>query len=393
MSNDKGLAARSTWIAGFAGVGWLLSGALNGWLVTRPGLLPVSFVQLLFPETIALVAWRTVDIWPVFLALVSTLTFMLFTVCALLFVGPLNALDPAHRRIRFFATWMCIVVASFATSVLSALGELIANWPPPRLTMLFQGVDSDLLAAGYWGIFWGWLPVVAGTLVARQRPDGVGRRKAFGMPGLLVAVAAIFMAATLVIAIPQAHRETKARAAFDPPVTAPPASPEPDPIGSPSVSYATQPAGTDWCDGKDLSLTVSEPDGATGHRAMRMGLTNAGAASCVLESYPDLAFDNVDGWAIDVLVVHGGSFMTDDPGVARVTLAPGQGAEAFMGWNAMASAGDTRVGNVLVAPYAGTLRQNSTVDLDIVDRGTVSVTAWQKAGKTVETSPYPGPND
>ena len=85
-------------------------------------------------------------------------------------------------------------------------------------------------------------------------------------------------------------------------------------------------------------------------------LTNNGSAPCVLESYPDVAFDNVDGWAIDVLVVHGGSFMTDDPGIKPVTLAPGESAQASMGWNAMAAAGDTRVGSMLVAPYAGTLR-------------------------------------
>lgn len=393
MNNHKGLTAGSAWIAGFAGLGWLLSGLLNGWLTTHPGFLPVAFVQLLFPETIALDTWRSVDIWPAFLTVLSTLTVVLFTACALVFVGPLNAPDPAQRRIRFFATWMCVVIASCATSVFSALGEIIANWPPPRLAMLFQGVETDLLAAGYWGILWGWLPVAAGTVIARHRFSGTGARKAFSLPGLFVAVAAIGMAGTLVVAIPQAQLETKARAAVETPVAAPPASPEPDPLGSPSVSFATQQAGTDWCDGKDLALTVSEPEGATGHRALRMGVTNAGSKSCVLESYPDVAFDNVDGWAIDVLVVNGGSFMTDDQGIARVTLAPGEGAEAFMGWNAMAAAGDTRVGNVLVAPYAGTLRQNSTVDLDIIDRGTVSVTAWQKAGKPVEDSPYPGPGD
>ena len=60
-----------------------------------------------------------------------------------------------------------------------------------------------------------------------------------------------------------------------------------------------------------------------------------------------------------------------------------------MGWNAMAAAGDTRVGSMLVAPYAGTLRQKSTVDLDIIDGGTVSVTAWQKAGKSIDTEPLP----
>ena len=392
MSNYKGLTAGSAWIAGFAGLGWLLSGLLNGWLITRPTFLPVPFVQLLFPETIALATWRTADIWPVFIPVLSTLTLMLFTAGALLFIGPLDALNPAQRRLRFFATWMCVVIASFATTVLSSAGEIIATWPPPRLAWLFQGVESDLLSAGYWGIFWGWVPVLAGAFIAKQRQPGSRQRTSFSVPRLLVAVPAVLAAGALVIAIPQAQRETTAQGAVEPPTVAPPASPEPDPIGSPSVSYATQPAGKNWCDGKDATISLSEPDAATGHRGMGFSLTNNGSKPCVLESYPDVSFDNVDGWVIDVLVVHGGSFMTDDPGITRVMLAPGESAEAFMGWNAMAAAGDTRVGSMLLAPYAGTLRQKATVDLDIIDGGTVSVTAWQKAGKSIDTgsSPRPG---
>ena len=36
---------------------------------------------------------------------------------------------------------------------------------------------------------------------------------------------------------------------------------------------------------------------------------------------------------------------------------------------------------------------NSKVDLDIIDGGTVSVTAWQKAGKSVEYRVLPRPGN
>ena len=153
--------------------------------------------------------------------------------------------------------------------------------------------------------------------------------------------------------------------------------PTPTPFGWADRSDAFQPVGENWCTGEQVSLGVGEPEGATGHRGMGIVLTNTGTKPCVLESYPDVVFDNAEGWAIDVLVVHGGSFMTDDPGISTITLAPGARARAFLGWNAMASARDIRTGTILVAPFAGTLRHSLAVDLDIIDRGTVSVTAWQ----------------
>ncbi|MGW6172504.1 hypothetical protein ACWF5H_03325 [Arthrobacter sp. NPDC055138] len=51
----------------------------------------------------------------------------------------------------------------------------------------------------------------------------------------------------------------------------------------------------------------------------------------------------------------------------------------MLGWNAMAPAGDTPAGAVLVAPYAGTDREKLPVALDIVNGGAVAVTAWQAA--------------
>lgn len=92
-----------------------------------------------------------------------------------------------------------------------------------------------------------------------------------------------------------------------------------------------------------------------------------------------MAFNDTNGSAMDVLLVHGGSFMTEDPGLKNLGLAPGESAVAYLGWNAMAAAGATTVGELLVAPYAGTERYVAPSDPDIVNGAPVSVTAWGPA--------------
>jgi len=60
-------------------------------------------------------------------------------------------------------------------------------------------------------------------------------------------------------------------------------------------------------------------------------------------------------------------------------VAPGATAQAFLGWNAMAGAGNTRVGTILVAPFAGVAGSSLPADLDVVSGGYVAVTAWSLA--------------
>lgn len=382
MSNAKTNTATYAWITGMAGLAWILSGALHGWFMTHSALLPAPFVRLIFPETIALGVWRSAEPWQIVVPALSTLALMLFTALALSFAGSPEAEQPAQRRIRFLARWMAVVLASVATTVISSAGEILATWPPPRMAMFFQSVESGLLSAGYWGVFWGWIPVLAGSIIASKRLAGDRLLPSVRLPQNFLIASTAVLALVLVFSIQQARNETESLAASAQPDPEPVNTPEPVIYGSPSISQSYQPAGTNWCDGKAVEITWSQPEAATGHRAMGITLTNAGSAPCVLESYPDIAFDNVDGWAMDVFVVHGGSFMTDDPGVKPMTVNPGQSAQAVMGWDAMAAAGDTRVGTMLVAPYAGTLRQDSEVDLDIIDGGTVSVTAWEPMRKT-----------
>lgn len=45
----------------------------------------------------------------------------------------------------------------------------------------------------------------------------------------------------------------------------------------------------------------------------------------------------------------------------------------------MAGAGNTRVGTILVAPFAGVAGSSLPADLDVVSGGYVAVTAWSLA--------------
>lgn len=358
----------STWTALIAGAGWLLSGALYGALTYFNSVVPASLVRLVFPETIPANAWHTPMPWPVVLPVVSTLT-----LAGLAAVSVKVALPGPGERARpvpvLLAVWFAVVLASFFAQGLWAAGTVLAGWPPPRLAFMLNGVESSLLSAGYSGIVWGWVPAL--LAVRRVR---TGRPTAPSAPeGGKWIMATAFLAAALVAAVPLSAAATKARL----PAAAPPQPSEPPVVyGSPGVSAATEDAGTDWCAGGQVEITLGQPDAATGHRAVDLRLQNVGTKACVLAAYPDIAFDDEDGWAMEVFVFRGGTFMTDDPGRQPITLAPEETARASLGWNAMAAAGDKRAGTILVAPYAGTVRTSLPADLDIVNGGAAAVTAW-----------------
>lgn len=381
----------TAWIVAGAGILWLLSGALNGWMLAHQVRMPAQFTRLLFPETIAKSTWQSTQPWPILLSLFSVLATMAFTLLLLRGAGLRAGRHPGDQPIGFLAAWMSIVLAGFAVAGLASLGYVIASWPPARWAYLLDGVQPALLAAGYWGIIWGWLPALAGTLSMKSVKPRANPKDALRRPDAMPLLVAGLLAVILVATIPAAANYTK-ETQTPQPAPPSPAAPSPTPYGWPDRSDAFQAAGKDWCGGEGVSISWHEPEGATGHRGMGFDLTNTGTGPCVVESYPDIAFNDAEGWAIEVLVVHGGSFMTDDPGVSAITLLPGQSARAFLGWNAMAAAGDARTGTMLVAPYAGTLRHSSPVDLEIIDGGAVSVTAWELVKDPTGTNKSTRPN-
>lgn len=390
MGNRVGVTAGSaSWTALVAGCGWLLGGALYASL-TWFNILPATFARLLVPETVAATAWRSVLPWPVLIPALSTLTLTGLTMLLLRLALPNVAVAAAPAPARagktastpaFMTVWLCVVLASFATSVLWSAGGILAEWPPMRAAMLFSSVETALLSAGYWGIVWGWVPAVAWTLMARRRAGAIrteraghaGRRSA----ATVLAGATAACAVLLVAAAPLSGAATRAASTAQArPAPSPSPSTPPVVYGSPLVGPAQQAPETDWCRGEQVAISLGQPDAAASHRGMRIQLTNTGGTPCALNFYPDVAFDDTAGWAMEVMLVRGGSFATKDPGVHPVTVLPGSSAEAFLGWNAQAGAGDTRVGTVLVAPFTGAARSRSTISLDIGNGGVAAVTAW-----------------
>ncbi|WP_372697570.1 DUF4232 domain-containing protein [Arthrobacter sp. JSM 101049] len=259
-----------------------------------------------------------------------------------------------------------------------------------RLVFLVRGVQPEVGAGAYWGLVWGWAPAwiaaSAGCWSSRNR-SGTGR--ATTVVRLLPAVG---FAVVLVAAMPLASEANRNAAPV--PVAAE-LVPAPIPIGQPDATYAIEPGapgtphpdGRHWCAGDDVAMSLGGGDAATGHRAQQLLVENTSTRACRLGTYPDVAFDDPDGNAMNVLFYRGGSFMTEDPGPGVVVLQPGETATAMMGWNAMAPGGSTTPGTVLVAPYAGADRMRLAVNgpggelaLDIVDGGAVAITAWSPGG-------------
>jgi hypothetical protein len=376
MDKRNHLTMATAWISVLAGLGWVFSGVLNGWLLRSQIALPSQFVNLVVPKTFANTTWQMIQPWPVLLVVFSALALISLSALLLAFSARPTKGKTTPPHLGFLAIWMCIVIAAFGTALLTSLGDIIATWPPARLAWMLERVEPALSSAGYWGIVWGWVPALIGSRILRLAHRESSDAPESGHPRAILSFAAVLIAAVLTASLPLAeHSSQGAKASTPEPVPAPTTAPLT--FGSPEVSSAFQEVGENWCTGDHVSITWGEPEGATGHRGMSFQLRNSDSTPCVVASYPDVAFDDANGNAIDVLIVQGGSFMTDDAGVSSITLKPGSSAQAFLGWNAMAAAGDTRTGTMLVAPYAGTPRQSSPVDLDIIDGGAVSVTAWE----------------
>ena len=291
------------------------------------------------------------------------------------------------RGTAFLAAWACVVVASVAGSAVLAGGLVLAEWPPARKIYIFSSVTPLLLSGAYWGVIWGWIPaLLAARSPGVQRtppnppappaPPAQPRRDAgSGRPWLRPLWAFAGASVALLLLTPVL--------ATDPDVYAEPVTPEPtqEPVvyGAEPVGPSLTPPDPQWCTGEEVTADIDGWDAATGHRGARITVTNTGDRSCVVDNYPDLAFENTDGWVMDITAVHGGSFMTEDTPAGPVPLGPGDSASAGIGWNGTAGAGMTRVGTLLVAPFAGTLRQKLEADIDLTEPGFLTVTRWVPA--------------
>jgi hypothetical protein len=287
------------------------------------------------------------------------------------------------RGTAFLAAWACLVLASVAGSAVLGAGLVVAEWPPSRKIYIFDSVMPLLFSGAYWGVIWGWVPALLAAYSGTQRQaspghvrsdggvvmhdGGAGRR--WNRP--LTVFTAVSL--TLLVMMPTLKTDPSTDAVVEPEVLP---TQEPVVYGAEPVGPSLGAADPGWCTGDEVLSTVGGWDAATGHRGARIIIQNTGDRTCILQGYPDLAFEDTDGWAMGITAVHGGSFMTEDTAGGPVSLAPGQAASADIGWNGTSGAGMSRVGTLLVAPFAGTLRQELEADIDLTEPGFLTVTRW-----------------
>ncbi|CAN5209394.1 hypothetical protein BH11ACT5_BH11ACT5_21840 [soil metagenome] len=338
---------------------WLASAlayrALSG---INPG--PHQFVEHLTPKNLSPIVWEWAAPWVVLGVVLS----MLVLAIAYLLVGRVSY-GVGARAPRFLVLWFAAVVAGTAASLPWAIGITLATYPPARPAFLFNAVDDLVLQSAYWGLVWGWVPALVG--VRRAWDATRSRRTTTALVGSLVA-AIVLASAPFALAVPAGSDEL-----VDIPEAIVPSEPVTPP---PTLAPDAGPIDPEWCTPDQSALLWGYHDAATGHRMQTIRLMNFSEGPCVLEGYADLAFADAAGSALDITVTHGGSFMAQDPGPARIVVPAGGYATFSMGWDAGSGADDEQVAAVFGAAYPGYPRGSWPEDPDIFAGQEVTITAW-----------------
>lgn len=344
-----------------AGLCWLASAGIE--LLGRQQLSASAraVLSLVSPETVPILQLTAPGPWGVVMTALSVVA--LVSACAALLGAVRRAPESrSGAALAFVGYWFCVIAAAVVVAaipvVVELAGALVTHVTP------FSIARDHLVGIAHWGVAWGWIPALL-AVALDARPAAPRRRT------VLSALAVLLLAGIgLTIAAPAADAARQAQIPAEP-------TPEPAPTGTPVPEVAPGDWQIDplWCTSGQLEFSVGGADAAAGHRRIVITATNVSDASCVLDGYPDVAFSEPLGNAIEVGVDHGGTMMGADPGVARIDLAPGAQVVSIVGWGAMSTAGSTGAGWVFVAAYPGAIRQQLQVDTDIVG-GRVSVTAW-----------------
>ena len=338
-----------------------------------PESMPSSLVYLTFP-------------WVVLVPLLSTATVFFVH---LLFAGLVDTDASGPRSTRFLALWFVAVVAGVLATAPFALSAIITAFPPSRAAFILDPAGSLILQSGYWGLLLGWIPALLAVRPAAPEAVAVASRRR--LPVLAgVVVLALFLSTLTLGAGARAARVASAEASAVAEGETLGAVPDPDVESTPPPTIAPDADPDDidpsWCTPEQATPLLGDPDAATGHRVLTIEVMNFSDTPCVLNGYPDLAFADADGSAIDVTVTHGGSFMAEDPGAMPITV-PAQGyGVTRIGWNAMATDGELATYTLYSALYPGLERGSWPITLDIVAGGEVFVTAWA-VSDAYETSP------
>ncbi|MFG6401228.1 DUF4232 domain-containing protein [Microbacterium sp. P04] len=363
--------------AALAGALWLLSGYLN--VVAASNVYAARVVQVLVPTPTNARFWSLTQPWA-FLALLLAGV----SVAAVVFV----VLGWVSRRGApgFAAAWFASVAGGAVVGLfidgIGVLGSVeVVGWR----AVLYTTVDYAVVGA-YWGLVQGWIPaIVASRRSANPTPAPAPTAPRWPWAVAVAALVAFAVTGTVGSSVTQAAAvEAQAQADAETQAAADQylgmgAVPDPDAVGTaPLLTAPTAvPRDPSWCTPEQASVFPGTNDGATGHRGLSIRLMNFSDAPCVVEGYPDVAFGDQNGHALNVTVERGSSFMTSDFGPQPIEVPAGGYAIAYIGWDANATAGALVASTVLTAQVPGDPRSGSTVSLDIIEGSTVKVTAWQ----------------
>jgi hypothetical protein len=368
--------AAALWVL-FAVVRWVLS------QVQGPAAQLAALVPAVVPSGLM---WAETGIWVILVLVIGgfavALAHVAFTAAA------------SRAGSLLVSAWFATIAAGALVGLaldLAAVWESLADFGPRGLLV---GEFGTAAASGaLWGLVVGWIPSLvarapASVAAGADQPPSPVLRPAWPVPAAAVAVIAVVItgvfadnARTAAIeAEVAARQEAEAAATFG-------AVPDPDATGVPVPDKANVPS-TDltpeWCTPEKAMLLKGEPDAATGHRGLPIRLMNFSDEPCVIEGYPDVAFEDQNQHLLAVTIEHGGSFMAQDPGPQYIEVPAGGYAVSVLGWDAASPHGALVTKAVYAAPTAGMTRGSWPIELDIVEGSTVAVTAW-----AIDTNPVP----
>lgn len=329
-------------------------------------------IRLVVVPTLPAGIWQRGAPWGTVLPVLGALLFGALLAGGYTLAVRMRSWPRATRLVRVIIAWFVGAVAGVVTAAVWDLAAVLseAEQEPLGLQWVFREHLPEFLASALVGLVWGWLPAL---LLARS--GSPRRRRAAVWMSVTALVVAVTASVVIVSGLPASTRQDRVAQGLSPvyhPVTP---SPTPRPQAPSRVAPTPVAPAADWCTDADISISASGTQGALGHRALTLVLVNQSGTSCVVDGYPDIAFASTVGGELNVPVVHGSSYLAQDPGPHALTLSPGTTAQATLSWGAGAQ-GD-HASSMLVAPYAGAIRSTLDTQTDITDDSSVSVTAWE----------------
>lgn len=114
---------------------------------------------------------------------------------------------------------------------------------------------------------------------------------------------------------------------------------------------------------------------AAGNTGLVLTLTNASDHTCRVNGYPGLVMEDSEHRVLPTDVADGSTFITPDPGVSDVDLAPGERASAFVGWGTPTGTNDATPSYLRVSLPGGTGYRRAAFQPINVTNGHLGVTA------------------